>query len=128
MNRIYAFLLIILFSSALYIFTETPSATGEQKAVTLHGKGPLNDVVVINCTPEMAEKYNLKSTYSTVLVLAGTSASGVQKGDLIVEINGKEVRTVSDIEKIMAQPAGQFQQFQIAFVHNGRVTVMAVLK
>jgi len=62
---------------------------------------------VTDLTPEMARRFNIKAT-SGVIVLgvvphSTADAAGVQQGDLIIEINHKDVGSVKDFKALIDQ-------------------------
>jgi serine protease Do len=62
---------------------------------------------VADITPEMAQRYNL-SAEGAVMVVGVQSGSkadkaGIQKGDVVIEVNRKPVESVSSLKKLIAQ-------------------------
>ena len=58
-------------------------------------------------TPQVAQRYNIKET-SGVIVVAVTpdskaQAAGIQQGDLIIEVNRKNVASVKDFKNLIDQ-------------------------
>jgi serine protease Do len=55
-------------------------------------------------TPEIARQLNLRSTDGVVVVRvedgAAASEAGVQRGDVIKQLNGQTVRTMADFERL----------------------------
>jgi serine protease Do len=55
-------------------------------------------------TPEIARQLNLRSTDGVVVVRvedgAAAAEAGVQRGDVIKQLNGQTVRTMADFERL----------------------------
>ena len=63
---------------------------------------------VTDLTPEMARRLNLEETSGVIVVgvvpHSKADAAGVQQGDLIIEINHKDVGSVKDFKALIDQP------------------------
>jgi S1-C subfamily serine protease len=107
-------------------FTEPP-AQAEGKKVTLKGSHPLNGATVALLTPEMAEELGLKSETPHVVVLQGAGDGGfgisVEKGDIIMAVNNKEIHSVPELERSLASNA---RSFQLTLLRGGMVLTMSV--
>ena len=62
---------------------------------------------VTELTPQVAQRYNIKET-SGVIVIAvepnsKAQAAGIQQGDLIIEVNRKNVASVKDFKNLIDQ-------------------------
>jgi serine protease Do len=70
-------------------------------------EGLLEDVgiAVSNLTPEMARRYRLERSSGLVIVEVAENSpahlSGIQEGDLILEVNGRKVNGVSDLNSAL---------------------------
>ena len=62
---------------------------------------------VTELTPEVAQRYNIKETSGVIVVgvepNSKAQAAGIQQGDLIIEINRKNVASVTDFKNLIDQ-------------------------
>jgi serine protease Do len=62
---------------------------------------------VADLTPEMAQRFQIKDSSGVIVVAVAANskaaAAGIQRGDLIIEINRQSVATVNDFEKLINQ-------------------------
>ena len=60
---------------------------------------------VTELTPQMAQRYNIKETTGVVVVgiepNSKAQAAGIQQGDLIIEVNRKNVASVKDFNNLI---------------------------
>ena len=75
-------------------------------------------VSVQSLTPEMAQAFGLKETKGALVgdVVAGSpaDAAGLKRGDVIISFDGKEIKNMSDLPKIVAEtPIGQTVDLKI---------------
>jgi Do/DeqQ family serine protease len=106
-------------------FTIPPAEPMVQK-VTLKGKHPLNGVTVALLTPEIAQRLNIKTDKPRVVVIEGQGmglAMSLQPGDIIFAVNGKEVHSISELQRSLSAHAGAFQ---MTLVRGGMVLNMSV--
>ncbi len=104
-----------------------PPPQEQAKAVTLKGDHPLNGVVVADITPEIAEELHLKPDARAVVVVnAGKSGMGmnIEAGDIILGVNGKEVQTVSELQKALSK---RTRGFQLNLMRGGMSLTMTVM-
>jgi serine protease Do len=76
----------------------------EQTEIT--GKNPFSGMVVANLSPAVADELNLQSDASGVVILDvkdGAAARFVQKGDIVREVNGQKIDTVSNLNTVINQ-------------------------
>ncbi len=97
-----------------------PSGPDEESAVGL---------TVEDMDPQLARRFGLKEAKGVVVVnvVSGSSAAeaGFRRGDVILEVNGKEIPNVSAFQKIMAgQPKKSFARFLVK--REGRTLILAV--
>ncbi len=63
---------------------------------------------VADLTPEMARRFNIEKTSGVIVVgvipNSQADAAGVQQGDLIIEINHKDIGSVKDFKALIDQP------------------------
>jgi Do/DeqQ family serine protease len=79
-------------------------------ALTIRGRSPLEGAQVMNMSPAVAEELSLGGAAQGVVVAAVTDNStaaqvGVQKGDVVVAVNGRKIATTHDLEKACAERA-----------------------
>ena len=62
---------------------------------------------VTEVTPELAQRYNIKETAGVIVVSVDPNskaqAAGIQQGDLIIEVNRKNVASVKDFKNLIDQ-------------------------
>ena len=79
-------------------------------ALTIHSRSPFEGAEVMNMSPAVAEELSLDGALRGVVVASvgddSTAAEvGVQKGDIVVAVNGLEIGTTRDLEKACAERA-----------------------
>ena len=79
-------------------------------AVTIHSHSPFEGAEVMNMSPAVAEELSLEGARDGVVVASvgdGSTAAevGVQKGDIVVAVNGQKIATTRDLEKACAERA-----------------------
>ncbi len=79
-------------------------------ALTIHSRSPFEGAEVMNMSPAVAEELSLDAALRGVVVASvgedSTAAEvGVQKGDIVVVVNGLEIGTTRDLEKACAERA-----------------------
>ncbi len=79
-------------------------------ALTIHGRSPFDGALVMNLSPAVTEELSLQSARDGVVVAAvgdGSTAAqvGVQKGDIVVAVNGRKIATTRDLAKVCAERA-----------------------
>ncbi len=78
--------------------------------LTIHGRSPFDGAEVMNLSPAVTEELSLQGVSAGVVVDAvpdGSAAAqvGVQKGDVVVAVNGQRIGTTRDLEKACAERA-----------------------
>jgi len=62
---------------------------------------------VTELTPQVAQRYNIKETEGVIVVNVDPNgkaqAAGIQQGDLIIEVNRKNVASVKDFNNLIDQ-------------------------
>lgn len=62
---------------------------------------------VTELTPQMAQRYNIKETTGVIVIgvepNSKAQAAGIQQGDLIIEVNRKNVASVKDFKNLISQ-------------------------
>ena len=79
-------------------------------ALTIHSRSPFEGAEVMNMSPAVAEELSLDGARHGVVVASvgddSTAAEvGVQKGDIVVAVNGQQIGTTRDLEKACAERA-----------------------
>ena len=79
-------------------------------ALTIHSRSPFDGAEVMNLSPAVIEELSLDGPDQGVVVAAvgdGSTAAqvGVQKGDIVVAVNGQKIATTRDLEKACAERA-----------------------
>jgi Do/DeqQ family serine protease len=79
-------------------------------ALTIHSRSPFEGAEVMNMSPAVAEELSLGGALHGVAVASvgddSTAAEvGVQKGDIVVAVNGQQIGTTRDLEKACAERA-----------------------
>ena len=77
-------------------------------ALTIHGHSPFDGAEVMNLSPAVTEELSLQGATSGVVIAAvadGSTAAqvGVQKGDIVVAVNGRPIGTTRDLAKACAE-------------------------
>jgi Do/DeqQ family serine protease len=85
---------------------ETPA----RDALTIHGRSPFDGALVMNLSPAVSEELSLDGAHQGVVVASvgeNTTAAqvGVQKGDIVVAVNGTPIQTTRDLERACADRA-----------------------
>jgi Do/DeqQ family serine protease len=79
-------------------------------ALTIRSRSPFEGAEVMNMSPAVAEELSLEGAAEGVVVASvgdGSTAAevGVQKGDIVVAVNGQKIATTRDLEKACAERA-----------------------
>lgn len=85
----------------------------EPKGIELKGEHFLNGVTVADITPEIAKSLQIASRPTGVVVLSAPKNSMLQRGDIILEVNGCLVKNVASMQQILSQPMGRARSIQI---------------
>lgn len=97
-----------------------------REATLLDGPHPLNGATIANINPAVSAELNLSVQHSEGVVILsvprGSSASRfVSPGDLLLEINGREIEDVKDVQKALKKGPG------LALVINSRGNVRKIV-
>jgi Do/DeqQ family serine protease len=84
--------------------------TPPRDALTIRNRSPFEGAKVMNLSPAVTEELSLQDTHEGVVVASvadGSTAAevGVQKGDIVVVLNGQKIATTRDLEKACAERA-----------------------
>jgi serine protease Do len=91
----------------------------EQTEVT--GKNPFAGLVIANLSPAVADEINLPTDATGVVILQvknGPAAQWMQKGDILREVNGMKIDTVSTLNTIINQSP---RRWVIGFERQGQI-------
>jgi S1-C subfamily serine protease len=77
-------------------------------ALTIRARSPFEGAEVMNLSPAVTEELSLAGAHEGVVVASVGDAStaaqvGVQKGDIIVAVNGQKIATTRDLEKACSE-------------------------
>lgn len=100
-----------------------PPETIERDERTLEGRNPLAGAVVANLSPALAQELRFRDAEKGVIVLKVGRRSiarrfGVRSGDIIVRINGEEVRSTRQLEELVQ---GRRAAWRFAVSRNGQL-------
>jgi Do/DeqQ family serine protease len=81
-----------------------------REALTIRSRSPFEGAEVMNMSPAVAEELSLEGASQGVVIAAvgdnSTAAQvGVQKGDIVVAVNGQKIATTRDLEKACSERA-----------------------
>jgi Do/DeqQ family serine protease len=80
----------------------------------LDGKAPLAGATIVNLSPAVAEEFGIDDAWDGVMVLSIARGSparriGLKPGDVLLEVGGRNVKTVSDVKGAIEAPADKWQ-------------------
>lgn len=106
----------------------TPPEDPPRSIQGLNGRHPLSGATVANLSPAFAEELGIDSWLRGVIVLevaAGTAASRirVRPGDIVVQVNGKDIRTVETLKTALAAPT---ESWQLTIRRGSQIFTIAV--
>ena len=78
--------------------------------LTIRGRSPFDGAEVMNLSPAVKEELSLQGASEGVVVAevkdgSTAAAVGVQKGDIVVAVNGQKIGTTRDLEKVCRERA-----------------------
>jgi Do/DeqQ family serine protease len=81
-----------------------------REALTIRSRSPFEGAEVMNMSPAVAEELSLEgATQGVVIAAVGDNSTaaqvGVQKGDIVVAVNGQKIATTRDLEKACSERA-----------------------
>jgi Do/DeqQ family serine protease len=81
-----------------------------REALTIRGRSPFDGALVMNISPAVMEELSLQGTSEGVVVAAVAEEStaaqvGLQKGDVVVAVNGQRIGATRDLERACADRA-----------------------
>jgi Do/DeqQ family serine protease len=94
----------------------------------LSGAHPFDGAVVVNLSPAVAEELSLEDAWSGVAIervaRGGVAARiGFQRGDIILSVNGREIRAVADLKPVLSR---QVDAWHISFRRNGETETVTI--
>jgi len=106
-----------------------PPDSPSRGEATLDGATPLNGATVSNINPAVIVEQNLPGEAKGVVVTSvanGRAASRLfQRGDIIVSVNNKEIKTVKELKSTLADAKGQ-SSFALVIERNGQKTQIVI--
>ena len=101
---------------------EPPPASPPREERLIAGRNPFQGATVVNLSPAVAEEIGLDPFGRSGVMVTKTEQGlaqqvGVQPGDIIRAVNGRPIKTVSDLSNAVAAPAGAWQ---VTIERNGR--------
>jgi len=114
-------------SGKAYVTTINLQAAPEtvpRSPVTLSGNSPLAGVTAVNLSPAVADEMLYKGKTEGVIItdVAGNSRAamaGLQRGDVVVELNGVAIDSTRQLSRVAGQETGFWQ---LTIDRGGRVT------
>jgi serine protease Do len=112
----------VLRKNSQYRLTLVPTVPpqGEADTKMLKGSHPLAGVTVTTVAPDLSDEQD-----SGVTVVTGGGAAGIalQKGDIIAEVNGQPIATVSQLERALA---AKTRKWTIVLRRGGDVLTLSI--
>ena len=110
-------------NSTLGVALRPAPDTPKPEAVTLKGDSPFSGISAVNMSPATAEELSITDDRSGVVVAAvapDSNAANVQfqKGDMILSINGRAIKTTRDLA---AAVDGQHDYWRLSLIRGGQV-------
>jgi Do/DeqQ family serine protease len=107
---------------ALVVRAEPPPATPARDEKVIAGRNPFQGATVVNLSPAVAEEVGLDPFGRKGVMVLKTSEGqahsiGMQPGDIIRAVNGREIKEVRDLTNAVAAPA---RLWQFILERNGR--------
>ncbi len=104
---------------------ETPART----ATKLSGSTPLSGATALYLSPAVISELGLKTAPDTGIVIGDILRNSIAQrmvtvGDVILEINGKEIKTMEDLKKALDHPSGKGWVLKI--LSGGQVRTLMV--
>lgn len=88
-----------------------PPETPPREATEIKGVNPLTGSIIVNLSPAVIEEYALRGAGENGVVIAELDPAstarriGLAKGDVILKINDRDVKTVRDVIPVLNRPA-----------------------
>ena len=96
------------------IVLEEPPSLPKPNILNVIGNNPFNGARVANLSPAFALKENLNDMGRGVVVLGRQRGSfaeslGLRRQDILVEVNGRSIKTVDDLRKVLRKPRSKWK-------------------
>lgn len=113
---------------AVRIPIEVAPETTPRDVTRLSGSSPLEGATVANLSPALLEELSLDGPSSGVVVVSVAPRSiaqriGLQTGDIVSSVNGREIRRVADLRSAVS---GRASNWRIAIQRNGRTFNLSI--
>lgn len=105
-----------------------PPEVPPREVTPIGGRSPFTGATVANLSPAYAEEIGFDGPPEGVVVVevqrgAPAGRLGLQKGDVVLKVNGRDVARVADLRRLLS---GGARQWQIAIRRGGRVLQVQV--
>ncbi|WP_372785624.1 Do family serine endopeptidase [Phenylobacterium sp.] len=112
----------------LTVRAEAPPATPARDERLIAGRNPFSGATVVNLSPAVAEEVGLdpfgKRGVLVIKMADGAAHQlGVQPGDIIRAVNGRDIKSVNDLTSAVATPSSVWQ---LTIERNGRQVTATV--
>ncbi|TAJ70530.1 MAG: Do family serine endopeptidase [Phenylobacterium sp.] len=102
---------------------EAAPATPARDERTLAGRNPFAGATVVNLSPAVADELGLDPFAGTGVLVTNPGAGlarniGLQRGDIVREVNGLKITSVRDLAGVIASPA---RAWRVTVERNGRL-------
>ena len=109
-------------NQTLILKAEAPPATPARDEQLLQGRHPFDGATVVNLSPAVADELGLDPLLGKGVMILKIGRgfalnAGLQPGDLIKRVNGREINSVSDVRAALT---GQGNQWQVTIVRGGQ--------
>jgi S1-C subfamily serine protease len=107
---------------ALSVPAEAAPATPARDEKVIDGRNPFQGATVVNLSPAVAEEVGIDPFGRAGVLVTKTAAGvaqqvGVQPGDIIRAVNGRDIKSVTDLTSAVVAPA---PVWQVTIERNGR--------
>ncbi|HXA37736.1 MAG TPA: Do family serine endopeptidase [Phenylobacterium sp.] len=107
---------------ALSVAAEAAPATPARDEKVIDGRNPFQGATVVNLSPAVAEEVGIDPFGRAGVLVTKTAAGvaqqvGVQPGDIIRAVNGRDIKSVTDLTSAVVAPA---PVWQVTIERNGR--------
>ena len=97
--------------------------TPKAEQVLLKGENPFGGITAANMSPAVAEELSTAEDHEGIVVLAiapnsNAAAVAFQKGDMILSVNGKAIKTTKDL---VSATSGQYDYWKISILRGGQI-------
>lgn len=105
----------------LSVHAEAAPATPARDEHLIAGRNPFQGATVVNISPAVAEEVGIDPFIRTGVLVTKTASGaaeqiGIQPGDIIRAVNGREIKSVTDLTNAVVAPS---PVWQVTFERNG---------